>query len=195
MKKSNIVTGPYNGLEIQTDEANGLWCRRDMLDTMHALFQATAFQHRTFFMRFDVRFPVDKQYPKDNNIFKAFMANFIKHLSRHQLNPYYMWCRERTNQERNQHYHCLLLLNGYKTQSIYGHLKKAEELWARALGLFPEENTGLIDYCDRGSNGVMVEKGDMIAANYCFYWASYLAKVNFKENLPGIRDWGTSQIY
>ena len=192
MMNSSIITTPYyRGLPIQASES--LSCRKDILDAIYDIFARTVFRRRTLFMRFDVTFPKEKQYPPDNSVFVGFIANFMKNRSRNGYKPEVLWVRERNHKERNHHYHCILCLSGRTTHKIYGHLEKAEELWERALKLELGEGAGLIDYCNREDHGIMVEPGDMQATNKCFYWASYLSKTRTKEYLHGIRTVGRSQ--
>ena len=188
----NITTSQYfKGFRIQASES--LPCREDILEAIYEVFEKTVFKRRTFFMRFDVKFPKYRQYPADNKLFIGFQASFMKHLRRKGYKPAMLWVRENNIKTGpNQHYHCFLCLSGRETNSIYGHLKKAEELWELALGLQPGEGRGLIDYCDREDAGVMVNYRDIQSVQKCFYWASYLSKTRTKEYLPGIRTVGRS---
>ncbi|MDD5596707.1 MAG: inovirus-type Gp2 protein [Victivallaceae bacterium] len=196
MRDSDITFSKYyRGLEIQASET--LPCRKDILEATHRIFELTAFKHRTFFMRFDVTFPKSMRYPPDNSLFIGFIASFMKNLRRNKkkLNPHLLWVRENNPLSGpNHHYHCFMCLAGDNTHSIFGHLTKAQELWELALGLAPGQGAGLIDYCNRGTNGYMIERGDFIGAAHCFYWASYLSKCRTKEYLPGIRTFNTSQL-
>ena len=200
-----ITTSPYyRGLEIQASAT--LPCSEDILESIFNIFDKTAFKHRTFFMRFDVTFPKDRQYPPDNKIFIGFLASLMKYFRRKKKkhNPHLLWVREKntiagSNHDpgsifSNHHYHCFVCLAGDNTNSIFGHLAKAQELWERALNLFPGEGSGLIDYCNRGTNGFMIEKGDLAGAAYCYYWASYLSKCQGKQYVAGIRNFNSSQF-
>lgn len=193
MPNNIITTQYYRGFHIQASE--GLPCREDILEAIYEVFERTVFKRRTFFMRFDVTFPKNRQYSPDNNLFVGFLASFMKHLRRNGYKPAILWVRENDQKSGpNQHYHCILCLSGRATFSIYAHLAKAEVLWELALGLQPGEGRGLIDYCNREDHGVMINYGDLQTANKCFYWASYLSKTRTKEYSSGIRTVGRSQF-
>ena len=128
----------------------------------------------------------------------------MKNRSRHGLKPQYVAVREQSR-EKHQHYHIALWLDGQKTRSIHDHIKTAERLWDRTLGLPERENGyGLIDDCtvsrngERQINGVMLRKDDSNYAdkrNDCFRRASYLAKTNTKGKAPrGQRELFSSRI-
>ena len=156
-----------------------------------------------FFLRYDIRFPEGYDYA-DNGIFREFQSKFMKNLSRQGLKPQYVAVREQS-QEKHQHYHVALLLDGQKTQSIHNYIQTAERLWDSTLGLPARENGyGLIDDCttnrtgDKQINGVMLRSDDPDMEKKkddCFRRASYLAKTNTKGNAPkGQRELFSSRI-
>jgi len=194
----------YNGRPILTDCANDQGCYKPILDKIKANFDNMTDSHaKVFFLRYDVRFPADNCDHPDNKTFRDFNANLLKNLSRQGLDPHSVWVREQSK-EKHQHYHGILLLDGNKTQSIHNHIAKAEQLWASALDLPADQVKGLVDDCTHGRDGAYQKNGIMIrkdAPDYqekieqCFQWASYLAKINTKDNNPpGVRTFGSSRI-
>ena len=184
MAKNVITTQYYKGFKIQASEN-----RIDILDGIYEVFSKTVFRRRTFFMRFKVTFPKYRQYPLDNNLFMGFQTGFMKHLRRHGYKPAMLWVREHIESGPNQYYNFILCLSGRETKSIYGHLAKVEELWELALNLKPGEGRGLIrEYHD----GVMINYGDIQAAQKCFYDASCLSTTKNKEYLLGVKTAGSS---
>jgi protein GP2 len=209
MLNSNITYEPFfNICPIQTEKQRQLGCHTEILEGIEALFNCMLIKHnKVFFIRFDVRFPRHSAYPVDNKIFIGFIANFTKNLKRKKLDPHIIWVREKSlkTPQTPQHFHCLLLLNGSLTQSIYGHLAIAEELWNRALGLPAKKGNSLIWYCSVSSTGKLQQNGLKIIREspdfyaqyrHCFHWATYMAKCNTKGNAPvGVREFGYTQLY
>ena len=191
----------FQNYPIQANPDLNQGCRTDILTRLLQLMTSMNAAHcKVLFIRFDVRFPQNYFPPSDNSIFQRFFENFIRHLQRDNLDPHYLWVREQS-WEKHQHYHIVLLLDGNKTQSIYGHLKLAESLWSRALGL--SDAAGLICYCTESrdgttqTNGLMLKRDDPGFQNTfstCVEWGSYLAKTNTKGNAPArVREWGGTQ--
>ena len=155
-------------------------------------------------MRYDVRFPEGMNEHIDNKLVRDFQASFMKNLNRQKLKPQYLLVREQS-QEKHQHYHGILWLEGHETQSIVRHITTAERLWSSRLGLPPRESGyGLIDDCTknrsgkRQTNGMMLRRDD---PDYeakkadCLRRASYLAKINTKSSTPqGQRELFSSRI-
>jgi hypothetical protein len=200
IKGKTIYDNNFHGYPIITNAEKQQGCYENILGKMKIIFDDMITRHcKVFFIRFDARYPIDSFYPDGNELFIRFMASLNRYLERQDLDPRYLWVREQSK-EKKQHYHCFLLLDGNKVQSCHYPLKKAEELWNRALGL-PLDTPGLIDHCDVSrsgawqKNGIMINRGGGPELNDCFRWASYLAKVNTKGKVPnGVREIGGSQI-
>jgi hypothetical protein len=204
MARYTLHTEPtFQGLPVQARPDRP--CRSDILESLAQLFEATVpSRHKTFFLRFDLRFPTNPYYPPDNSFFQTFIDSFAKHLRREGYAPGYFWVREGGSKSPgdHHHYHLVLLLDGRKTQSIFGHLAIAERMWALALGI--PEAAGLVNYClkDRDGNpqqnGIMIRRDDpnwRDAYATCFHWASYLGKCTGKGEAPkSVREFGCSQI-
>ena len=202
MNQTIIFQPCFQTYPIQANPDLNQGCLTAILDRLLHLMNTMTEDHcKVLFIRFDIRFPNNYFPPSDNSIFQRFFENFIRHLQRQVLDPHYLWVREQSK-EKHQHYHVVLLLDGNKTQSIYGHLNLAESLWAKSLGL--PDASGLICYCTESRdgiaqhNGLMMRRGSPdfpLVFNTCFEWASYLAKINTKGNAPnGVREWGSSQL-
>ena len=190
----------YQGHPIMTDKARSLGCKESILQKIDQLMTDMSNRHsKVFFMRYDVRFPQDYDYPNDNELFSQFQESFIKNRKREGYDPAYIAVRE-CCREKHQHYHVALMMNGHKTQNIHDHIQTAERLWEKTLNLPPKcDNTGrttsygLIDDCMRNrqgqpqENGVMLRKDDPEYErkyDQCFRRCSYLAKVNQKDASP-----------
>ena len=104
-------------------------------------------------------------------------------MSRKGLKPKYVAVRE-CDKSPNPHYHAALMLDGQKTQNPIGHLKKAEEILARKLGMDPNRNHGLVHSCETPDSpkpySVMLKRHDHGTYDDVFYSLSYLAKVATK---------------
>ena len=191
----------YNNKPIQADEHLGYGCNVDILARADALLQHMENRHcKVLFVRFDVRFPQDGQYKQNNTLFTNFMATFIKYCQRKKFDPAYLWVREQDS-AHNQHYHCVLLLNGNKVQHYLPLLQRADTLWQQQLGVHQK---GLVHYCNSTTGGDYQQNGLMLrqdkhaqqgVGDICFNWASYLAKMNTKEeDYKGARKVGNSRI-
>ena len=205
MTKSKVTyDSEFNGSKILTDQDKKQGCYVNILESIKDNFDHMADKHsKVLFMRYDIRFPQDNKIPEQDKTFRDFHANWIKNLKRNNLDPHYLWTREQSK-EKHSHYHGILLLDGNKTQSIHGHIEKAEELWHKALDIDPANNKGLVNDCTKGrdgtthKNGIMLRKDDpeyTEKKNQCFEWSSYLAKENTKGNAPkGCRTFAYSRL-
>ena len=187
----------YHGHPIMTDKVRSLGCKELILQKADQIMTDMSKRYsKVFFMRYDVRFPKNHDYPNGNEAFSRFQETFIKNRKRAGYDPAYIAVRE-CSREKHQHYHVALMMNGHKTQNIYDHIQTAERLWEKTLNLPPKYNDewraasyGLIDDCMRNrqgqpqENGVMLRKDDPeyeCKYDQCFRRCSYLAKVNQKD--------------
>lgn len=204
MKRRAITTNNYhNNHPIMADSMMGYAADKNILSKIEEQFDyAEESKSKTYFMRYDVRFPKNFTHT-DNGLFSAFQSAFMKNLSRQGLKPQYLAVREQSR-EKHQHYHVCLWLDGQKTQNISNHIKTAERLWDATLNLPPrEDGYRLIDSCTKSRKGKAQINGVMLnrsAEDYaarrdeCFYRASYLAKVNSKKTPQGQREIFASRI-
>ena len=205
MKRRSITTDDsFQNLPIMTDADRGLFADARILEKIKAQFDfAEKSKTKTFFMRYDVRYPADWTEIPSNHRFSNFQASLMKSLVRGGLKPQYLAVREQSR-EKHQHYHACLWLDGQKTRRISDHIHTAERLWASTLGLPAEEGgRGLIDDCTRSRGGEIQTNGVLLCPkdpNYeakraeCFYRASYLAKVNTKKTPAGQRELFASRL-
>lgn len=178
-----------------------------MLELLEKLIQQALQKHcKVFGCQFGLNFRKDSCPPEDNSAIVKLFDSLTGTLEYRGLDPLYFWCRE-VNPDapgRHQHYHCLLLLNGSKTQHAQRHLEAAERIWASALGLSPEEAKGLVDYCQHDAqgnprkNGFMMRRDDPNrdeVVQEFFRVASYLAKTYSKGNAGHrVRSFGSSRV-
>ena len=66
----------YQGHPIMTDKARQLGCKESILQKIDQLMTDMSNRHsKVFFMRYDVRFPQDYDYPNDNELFSQFQES------------------------------------------------------------------------------------------------------------------------
>lgn len=172
---------------------------RDKLATL--LTEYTTLHSKTMVIRFDVTYPKGLKAVEDNSDISALMKLLIQQCSRNGVSPAYFWVREQSLRSDNQHYHCMLLLNGNKTCRYYPYIESAEKMWGRILNVDPK---GLIHYCNRDADGNRQANGIILRSDDLDYerkiatvvrQAMYLAKDHTKGIYnDGIRDFGMSRI-
>lgn len=165
------------------------------------LTEYTTSYSKTMVIRFDVTYPKGLVAVEDNSDISALMKLLIQQCSRNGVSPAYFWVREQSLRSNNQHYHCMLLLDGNKTCRYYPYIELAEEIWGRILGVNP---IGLVHYCDRDPDGNRQANGIILRSDDPYYedkidtvvrQAMYLAKDHTKGIYnDGVRDFGMSRI-
>ena len=156
---------------------------------------------KTMIVRFDVTYPQRLIAVEDNSDMSALMKLLIQQCSRNGVSPAYFWVREQSIRSDNQHYHCMLLLDGNKTCRYYPYIELAEKIWGRILGVNPK---GLVHYCDRDPDGNRQANGIILRSDDLNYedkieavvrQAMYMAKVHTKGFYnDGFRDFGMTRI-
>ncbi|MCB6543620.1 inovirus Gp2 family protein [Desulfovibrio desulfuricans] len=156
---------------------------------------------KTMIVRFDVTYPKTYIGVEDNSDMSALMKLLIQQCSRNGVSPAYFWVREQSLRSNNQHYHCMLLLDGNKTCRYYPYIELAEKIWGRILGVNPK---GLIHFCDRDPHGNRQANGIILRSDDPYYedkiatvvrQAMYMAKVHTKGFYnDGFRDFGMTRI-
>lgn len=156
---------------------------------------------KTMIVRFDVTYPQRLIAVEDNSDMSALMKLLIQQCSRNGVSPAYFWVREQSIRSDNQHYHCMLLLDGNKTCRYYPYIELAEKIWGRILGVNPK---GLVHYCDRDPDGNRQANGIILRSDDPYYegkiatvvrQAMYMAKVHSKGFYnDGFRDFGMTRI-
>ncbi len=195
----------YRGYPILVNKEKEQFCKRSMLKVLADTFESATEQSKTFFMRYDVRFPKGNFEHQSNKLISSFQADFMKELQRKKMKPKYVITREQSR-EKHQHYHGVLLLNGQRVKDIERPLNIAERIWRQKLGI-PALQAGegrLIDPCTKSRSGEAVKNGVMLRRDdpeydqkckECFKRASYLAKENTKGYAPsGAREILSSRV-
>lgn len=206
----NLTTNAatYNGHPINTGNNGQYACYQDILQRIYEQFELMTEAHnKVLFVRFDLHYPSSYNFVVTNQHISDFFRRMVEHYSRKKIDLRYIWVREITTDSLGHHYHCAMLLDGNKVQKYYPITQKASEIWGRVID---DDADGLVNYCDSKENGLMIRRpsskaeGDVLALqqqNYseiydqCFYWASYLAKVNQKDDIPlNMRSFGSSRF-
>ena len=156
---------------------------------------------KTMVVRFDVTYPKTHIGVEDNSDMSALMKLLIQQCLRNGVSPAYFFVREQSRGSDNQHYHCMLLLDGNKTCRYYPYIELAEKIWGRILGVNPK---GLIHFCDRDPDGNRQANGIILRSDDLNYedkieavvrQAMYLAKDHTKGIYnDGFRDFGMTRI-
>ena len=156
---------------------------------------------KTMIVRFDTTYPKNFMAVEDNSDMSTLMKLLIQQCLRNGVSPAYFFVREQSRGSDNQHYHCMLLLDGNKTCRYYPYLEAAEEIWRRMLNV---DKKGLIHYCDKDSDGNRQANGIILRSDDPNYedkieavvrQAMYLAKDHTKGFYnDGFRDFGMTRI-
>ena len=172
---------------------------RDNLATL--LTEYTTSYSKTMIIRFDVTYPKGFNAVEDNSDISALMKLLIQRCSRNGVSPAYFFVREQSRGSDNQHYHCMLLLDGNKTCRYYPYIELTEKIWGRILGVNPK---GLVHYCDRDPDGNRQANGIILRSDDPYYedkidtvvrQAMYLAKDHTKGIYnDGVRDFGMTRL-
>lgn len=208
--KSNRTTNEasYNGHPINTGTNGEYSCYEDILQKIHEQFELMTEAHnKVLFVRFDLHYPAGYGVIEVSQHISYFFRRMVEYYSRKKIDLQYIWVREVGLDNLGHHYHCAMLFDGNKIQNYYPITMKASAVWGRVLDV---EQDGLVDYCDSMENGLMMRRpsskaeGDTFIQqqqsysdiyDQCFFWASYLAKVNQKNNIPlNMRSFGTSRM-
>ena len=171
---------------------------RDNIATL--LTEYTTSHSKTMVIRFDVTYPKGFKAVEDNSDISSLMKLLIQQCSRKGVSPAYFWVREQSLRSNNQHYHCMLLLDGNKTRRYYPYIEAAEKMWGRILNVDPH---GLIHYCNRSLEGNRQANGIILRSDDPYYedkidtvvrQAMYLAKNHTKGIYnDGVRDFGKTR--
>ena len=190
-----------NFREMMCDNDDSLY-RPNIHDKLSTLLtEYTTIHSKTMVIRFDVTYPKGFMAVEDNSDMSNLMKLLIQQCSRNGVSPVYFWVREQSLRSKNQHYHCMLLLDGNKTCRYYPYIKSAEEIWGRILDVDPK---GLIHYCDRDPDGNRQANGIILRSDDLNYedkieavvrQAMYLAKDHTKGFYnDGFRDFGMTRM-
>lgn len=202
----------FNSYNINTGTDGKHFCYNQILKKLEDIMTYMTKRHcRVLFVRFDIRFPQEYNPTGGNNEISHLFKILKENSNNKGIDLRFLWVREQSR-EKQQHYHCVVLLNGNRVRDYRRFLAVVTKTWGYVIGCDP---SGLVDWCDRGrndlktTNGIRIDRpqGNTIQEeralqmqafndtfSACFYWGSYLAKENQKANTPkGVRRYGASQ--
>lgn len=198
----------YYDHPVNNGTYGNLYCNQDILKNIYEQMVVMSNKHnKVYFVRFDLRYPIGYERSDGSEHISELFKRLVERYQRQGTDTRYIWAREQKTDQDVQHYHCVLLMDGNRVQSYFPILKVVTEIWGRILG---RDGRGLVDYCNRQGNGIMIERPSSKAVGHelmrqqndykeqfdqCFKWASYLAKVNQKAYTPySMRSYGASRI-
>lgn len=200
--------GIYRGYPVNTGSNNQYAYYPAVMDKIIDRQEWMTQNHsKVLFVRFDLRFPRDYQGDGGNTELSHFWKIISERGDYHSIDFQYVWVREQS-QEKHQHYHCLVYLNGNRVQNGFAYLSVIEDAWGTALGV--DDPRGLVHFCgtDEGEYGIMLRRPSRFADDDkhqaqqevfeqagadCINRGSYLAKENQKVSAPkGVRSFGAS---
>lgn len=153
---------------------------------------------KCYVLRFDFHFPqqIDKQPlteeqrelysdpSKRKEMRMNTLSYFIKKLKRKKLDPFYLCACERSQDASYEHYHLLLLLDGNKTNNVWGHLEELTKIWSANLELSTEENGGLVQKSKiRNKNDGSAYNGFLLNRTSVDFLSNLLEVLNFSKYL------------
>lgn len=199
-----ISSGRFEGMPVNCGLSNQFSVREDILKAMYyRLFFMIDNYSRVMILRYDLRFPSGFRYTNGDESLQRFINSFVTFLKRKGLDYHYVWVKEQ-NVSDNVHYHCVFLLDAGILNSSLQFDEKAKDLWSIAcsdeyypapLNLVHVAKRRLDDH-DYFETTVLSKYEPYFedTLSECFYWLSYLAKVNTKIINPGRgnRGWGSS---
>ena len=208
MKDKITYQSTYNGFLINVRPGSG--CYTNILDKIIERFEYALQKHSKILMiRIDINYP-EGYSVKDNSIFQSFFENYIRYLQRKGFDPVYLWCSELGARNQRLHHHVYLLLNSNNIRWM-PNLRKAEELWSRALGMYPVIPNNCVkrilptepeDDDEYNNNRILyrlleaycvIHRWDDEALCEAVYWGSYLAK-EYTKTVYGSRMFGCTQL-
>ena len=211
--QSTTNASEFNGSPINNGNQGQFFCYDIILQKVHERMQLmTGLYSRVMFVRFDLRFPQEYQSIGGNEEISHLFKMMKENARANKRALHFAWVREQSK-AASQHYHVCVWLDASKVSNHLEFLGEVTRVWGHVLGC---NAAGLVDWCERDSagnasgNGLILQQPVRKASseeriaqeqdfwakyNYCFEWASYLAKVNQKEGTPpSIRRFGVSQI-
>ena len=178
----------FNTHPINTDNEKGLGCYEKALkkidDTLTEMIQK---HNKVLVVRFDVRYPDNQITDSNNNDIYRFTYNLKRSLNRenanrdHNVDAKIIHVEEK-NKSINPHHHFAVFVNGNAKNKYYPIVEKANKLWKKILNTTKD---GLIDYCNRKENGIMIDRNNDNCERVIddvFYQLSYLAKTHGKQD-------------
>lgn len=193
----------YRGYQIWKDYERNSACRTDMLDCGIDMLEWMCEEHnKVFFMRWDLHFPANSQYPLSNDLVSKFNKKLKEYYAgsakRKKIHIEFMWKHEQSPDCINFHVHYIAVFDGNKVQSIFGVLSVITDIWLDVLNV-PMSTKGLVEYCNEQyggyrSNGIMIYRNaEDTACREAVRWMSYLSKSSDAPNaIKHGHGWGSS---
>ena len=169
-----------------------------LVDKVKQRLQVELHEHeRIKFIRLQIDYPDDYQV-SDNSKFQAFIENYRRYLSRHGLDPHYVWITENTDTNRLRHQLTLLT----NADAVYAefNIDKARELWRCTLGISPLNCDTLITHleicprCRLGITNGIIARDDNIAISSVLSWSRSLEGMLENTKYEGFRRYGCSLL-
>lgn len=199
-----ISSGRFEGLSVNCGLSNQFFVREDILKAIYdRLFFMVDNYSRVMILRYDLRFPYKFRYKNGDESLQRFINSFTTFIKRKNCDYHYVWVKEQ-NASDNVHYHCVFLVDPGISSNSLRFDEKAKDLWS--ISCSDEYYTAplnLVHVAQRRLDNNCYLKTTVISKYEpyfedtladCFYWLSYLAKVNSKIINPGRgnRGWGSS---
>jgi hypothetical protein len=190
----------------------------EYLQNLYIVFHNAIADHtRVFVVRFDLRFPEDRNVD-DTEQSNRIMTSFIESLKaknqstltqragRHRCVVRYAYAREFSQTQARHHYHVVLLLNlnVYRTLGTIDYREERTllwmiaEAWGSALQISPEEAVSRLHFAWQGDEVPSyclkpTQDGSYGQLAEAFYRASYLSKEETKHYGQRFRGFSTSR--
>ncbi|SOB59989.1 conserved protein of unknown function [Pseudodesulfovibrio profundus] len=203
----------FQDLAINNGRQEQFFCFDIILQKIHERIKLMTERYsRVMFVRFDIRFPRGYQAQGGNDEVSHLFKMMKENARTRKTAFHFVWVREKAGSD-NPHYHAIALLDASRSSNYIEFIAEVTRVWGHVLNCHA---AGLIDRCDFDSfgnytgNGIILQRpirraiGEDRSAleqdfwaklNWCNEWASYLAKVNQKEDTPyRVRRFGASKI-
>lgn len=174
----------YGGLYWRINGGNAGACSADILESLFSqVFAMLSHHNKVFVQRFDLHLPF---FGDDNKQVSRFFDRLKPKVSQHyELSRVgYVWARE-LEKAKNQHYHCVILLDGNKIRHPFVLQQQIASCWQ-----------GLVDSgtCHRAGYHNL-QRDDVNSLGDALYHISYLAKTRGKGyKATQAKNFGASRI-
>ncbi|MFB2760261.1 inovirus-type Gp2 protein [Shewanella xiamenensis] len=155
---------------------------KTFLDELNWMLNAHS---KVFLFRFDLRFSDDNQGMNNSNLLRIFFRRLVRQLQGHYQTKdiAYSWSRE-LEKAKQQHYHCILMMDGNRILRPHFLCIKIREIWLQISGGSP--------YWSRWYH---FHRSDLRTQSKAIYHSSYLFKVRGKGYKPQYaKDYGHSNL-
>lgn len=140
---------------------------------------------KVFLFRFDLRFTDDNVYLDNSKPVRILFRRLVRQLQGHYQTKdiAYSWSREQ-EKAKQQHYHCILMMDGNRIRLAHKLCEKIREIWLQISGGSPH-----------WSEEYHFHRSDLRTQSKAIYHSSYLFKVRGKGYKPQYaKDYGHSNL-